>query len=123
MADSGSTPGPVNPSDQITATSLAQQLSFLLTSLLQASRATSDPTKLIQLNSEMAAVQTVLNQAAQAQAATNDATFAQAAATLNAQAGVLSGMEAQITTIIADAATAGRAIGYITQALALIAKL
>jgi hypothetical protein len=121
MPDSGTTP--VDPSSQATATLLAHQLSLLLTALLQASRATSDSTRLMQIANEMTGVQTLISQVAQAQAAADDVAFAQATAGLTSEATVLTGMETQITKIVADVGLAGQIVGYVVQALALVAKL
>lgn len=123
MADPGSAPASVDPSEQVTLTLLSNQLSLLMAALLQASRSTGEPTKLMQISNEMTAVQSLVAQVAQAQAAANDAVFAQATAALSAQANVLTGMEKQIKTFVTDAGDAGRIVGYIAQAVALIAKL
>lgn len=107
-----------------TATTLvAKQLNLLLAGLLQAARTTTDVTKLIQLNNEMLAVQSLIDKASQAQAAANDAVFSQATASLRAQAAMLTDMEAHITGIVGDVATAGKIVGYITKALSLIARI
>jgi hypothetical protein len=103
--------------------SLIQQLNLVLTELLNASRATADPAKLMRIANEMSAIQTLLNQAAQAQAAANDAVFSSATTSLKTQAQMLQGVEAQIAGMIADATAVGRITGYVVEVLAQIAKL
>jgi hypothetical protein len=116
-------PQPVDPSKLSTINSLILQLSMILSDLLTAARATTDSTKLVQINNEYMGIQSCVNMAAQAQAAENDVLFNQATSALKAQAKVLEDMETQVKKIISDAALAGRIAGYIVQALALIAKL
>ena len=113
----------VDPSKLSTTNIIVHQLTLLLTELLIAARATADLAKSIKINSEMMAVQTVLNTAVQAQTAADDDQFSQACQNLNAQAAMLTAMEAQVAAIVADVASAGRIIGYIGQAVALIARL
>jgi hypothetical protein len=103
--------------------SLVQQLNLVLTELLSASRATAVPAKLMQIANEMSAIQTLINQAAQAQAAANDGIFASATTSLKTQAQMLQGVEAHIAGIVTDAEAVGRITGYVLQALAQIAKL
>jgi hypothetical protein len=102
---------------------LIEQLNFLLNELLGASRASGDPVQLIQIANEMSAIQTLINQAAQAQAAADDAVFAQATASLKTQSSMLQDMETHIAAIVADVARVGRIVGYIAQGLVLIGKL
>ena len=103
--------------------SLVQQLNLILTELLNASRATAVPAKLMQIANEMSGIQTLINQSAQAQAAANDVVFSSATTSLKTQAQMLEGVEAHIEGIIADANAVGRITGYVVQALAQIAKL
>lgn len=114
---------PVDPSKLSTINSLIDQLSQLMSALLTASRAETDPAKLVQISNEMTAVQSIIDQAAQAQAAANDILFDQATKILKTQATMLDDMEKKIKTIVSDVALAGRIIGYITQAITLVAKL
>jgi hypothetical protein len=114
---------PVDPAALSIINNLINQLSLLMSELLSAGRNTVDPMKLTQLNNEMLSVQTVMNQASQAQAAANDALFGQVTQGLKTQAGMLAGLEAQVKSIVADAATAGRIVGYIGQAISLIGRL
>jgi hypothetical protein len=114
---------PIDPSKLATLNLLIYQLSLLLSDLLTAARATTDQTALTQINNEYMGVQSCLNFAAQAQAAANDTLFNQATSALNTQAKVLEDMETQVKKIISNAALAGRIVGYIVQALALVAKL
>jgi hypothetical protein len=100
-----------------------EKLSLAQSDLLTAARATADNTKLIQINNEYMAVQSCIDQAAQAQAAEDDALFKQATKDLKTQAQKLEGMEDQIKKIISDVALAGRIVGYIAQAIALIGQL
>jgi hypothetical protein len=117
------TPTPVDPADLSTINILIHQLSLLMSELLNAGRNTADPAKLAQINNEMLAIQTLMSQAAQAQAASNDALFGQITQGLKTQASMLAGLEAQVATIVSDAAIAGRIVGYIGQAIALIGRL
>jgi hypothetical protein len=114
---------PVDPAALSIVNILIHQLSLLMSELLNAGRNTADPAKLSQINNEMLSVQTIMNQAAQAQAAANDAVFGQVTQSLKTQAGMLSGLEAQVTSIVADVASAGRIVGYIGQAISLIGQL
>ncbi|MGZ2747258.1 hypothetical protein [Burkholderia stagnalis] len=102
---------------------IVQQLNAVLGELMTASRATSDPVRLLQLNSEICAAQTCLSQAVQAQIASDDATFVATTRTLKAQSTILEGMRQQISQIIADVAAAARVIGYLVSAIGLITKL
>ena len=114
---------PVDPAELSVVNILIHQLSLLMSELLTGGRNTVDPLKLTKINNEMLSVQTLMNQAAQAQAAANDALFGQATQSLKTQAGMLAGLEAQVTSIVADAASAGRIVGYMGQAIALIGQL
>jgi len=113
----------IDPADQQTVNLLSHQLNLLLTGFLQASRATTDLTKLLQINNEMMGIQALIDQGAQAQAAADDSAFTQATASLKTQSGMLNDMGAQVAQVVSDADSAGKIVGYITQALALIAKL
>ncbi len=115
-------PGAVTPPPRDIDT-LVTQLSAILSDFLTASRATSDATSLMQIHSEYLAVQTVLNQAVNAQLAADDVIFAQATTVLKTQSKLLDGMEDQIKSVIKDVALAGKIVGYISQALVLIAKV
>ena len=102
---------------------IVTELTSLQGQLLDLSRSMADATALIQLHTEYLAVQTVLNQAAHAQLAADDAVFAQATSTLKDQAKLLDGMENQIKGIVKDVALAGKIVGAVTQVIALIAKV
>jgi hypothetical protein len=114
---------PVDPASMSAANILVHQLGLLVSELLVAGRASANPNTVIQLNSEMLLVQGLLNQATQAQNCADDAAFAQVTRGLKAQATALSGMEAQVRGIVSDAGSAGRIIGYIGQAIALVGEL
>ena len=116
-------PGDIDPIKLSTINLIVYQLSLLLNDLLNAARGTADPTKLIQINNEYAAVQTCMFQASQAQMASDDVSFSQATSVLNSQADMLVGMERQITAIVSDVALAGRIVGYIAQIASLVAKI
>ena len=76
--------------------------------------------QLTMLGIQLINIQTTLTQAL---IAADDAIFATDTSKLNAQATILKGQAANIKALITDVATAGRVIGYITQALALIASI
>jgi hypothetical protein len=112
-----------NPANLSIINEVIEKLSLAQADLLTAARATADNTKLIQINNEYMAVQSCMDQAAQAQAAADDALFKQATNALKTQAKKLEGMEDQIKKIISDVALAGRIVGYITQVIALVGQL
>src|SRR3569833_2891627 len=82
--------------------SIVEQLTAVQNELLALSRASADPTELLQLHTEYLAVQSVLTQAAHAQLASDDAIFTQATVTLKNQAKLLDGMEDQIKSLVKD---------------------
>jgi hypothetical protein len=112
-----------DPSKHSTINEVIEKLSLAQWELLNESRATTDDTKLMKINNEYMAIQSCIDQAAQAQATANDTLFTQATSALKAQAKKLEGLEDQIKQIISDVALAGRIVGYIAQAIALVAKL
>jgi hypothetical protein len=114
---------PIDPAKLSAINQLILLLSQLLSALLNAGRATADTQKLVQINNEYSAVQTCLDQTTQAQAASDGAVFQQATSALKVQAAMLDEMEKKINVIVDDAALAGRIVGYITQAITIIAKL
>jgi len=114
---------PIDPAELSIVNILIHQLSLLLSELLDASRSTVDPTRLIQINNEMLSVQTILTQATQAQAAADDVMFGHVTQALKTQAGMLDGLEDQVTKIVTDVAAAGRIVGYIAEAVSLIDRL
>ena len=59
----------------------------------------------------------------QAQTTADDALFTRLTVSLNAQAKSLKASEALIQHVVADAAVAGKVLGYLSQAAVLIAKL
>jgi len=103
--------------DAVTAIRSAEQL------LMQASRATSDPGTLTKISIEYNQLDSFLSQLLQAQAIADDASFVLATAALKRQATTLQADENDIKKIVADVNTAAQIVGYITQALALIAPL
>lgn len=119
----GKTTQPVDPSKLSTVNQLINQLSLLLADLLTAARATADHVKLIKIHNEYEAVQSIMNQAAQAQAAANDTLFKQVISSLKTQAAMLQDLEKQIKSIVADVALAGRIVGYGAEAIILLSKL
>ena len=114
---------PVDPAELSIVNILINQLSLLLSELLDASRSTVDPAELIQINNEMLSVQTILTQATQAQAAADDVIFGHVTQALKTQAGMLEGLEAQVTKIVTDAAAVARIVGYVAEAVSLIGRL
>lgn len=92
-------------------------------SLLEASRATSDIAKLIQINTEYSHLDSYLSQILHAQALTDETEFGNATAALKGQASALSADEDAIKKIVDDVAVAGKIFGYITQAIQIIGKL
>ena len=103
--------------------SIVEQLTAVQNELLALSRASADPTELLQLHTEYLAVQSVLTQAAHAQLASDDAIFTQATVTLKNQAKLLDGMEDQIKSLVKDVDIAAIIAGGVTQVLTLIARL
>ena len=103
----------INAINQIRA---AEQL------LLEVSRSSSDTAKLIQINTEYTHLDSYLSQILHAQALTDDAEFDNATATLKGQASALAMDQKAIEKIVDDVATAGKIVGYITQAVQIIAK-
>ncbi len=107
--------------------SAVNQLIGILTSaqsdLQDAADATADPDKLDKINAIYKVVQDCMDQAAQAQAAADDAEFKKATGDLKTEAKKLEDKEDEIKKIIADVALAGRIVGYIIQAIALIGSL
>jgi phosphoribosylcarboxyaminoimidazole (NCAIR) mutase len=91
--------------------------------LVQASRASSDPAKLMQINTEYTQLDSFLSQLLHAQAIADDADFASATAALKQQAATLQAEESDIKVIVADVGKAAQIAGYIAQALSLIATL
>jgi hypothetical protein len=92
----------------------------LLTDQIQDS---DDTLTAIKLTHEYNNLDSYLSELLHAQNAADDVTFANATQALQARADGLEADEKTIKTIIADVATAGKVIGYITQALGFIAKL
>ncbi len=92
----------------------------LLTDQIQSS---IDTLTAIKLTHEYNNLDSYLSELLHAQNAADDATFANATQALQSRTSGLQADEAAIKAIIADVATAGKVVGYITKALALIAKL
>lgn len=112
-----------DPSQLSTINMLIGKLSQAQSVLQTAADATADPTKLGQINDEHDAIQSCMDQAAQAQAAANDALFKQAISVLKNQGQQLEDTEKQIGKIISDVKLAGEIAGYIAEAIILVAKL
>lgn len=91
--------------------------------LLDVSRSSSDTAQLIQINTEYTHLDSYLSQILHAQALTDDAEFASATAMLKGQASVLEMDQKAIDKVVGDVATAGKIVGYIAQAVQIIAKL
>jgi ABC-type phosphate transport system auxiliary subunit len=92
----------------------------LLTDQIQTS---SDTLKAIKLTHEYNNLDSYLSELLHAQNAADDASFAVATQALQTRTDGLQADEAKIKKIVADVATAGKVVGYITDALAFIAKL
>jgi len=91
--------------------------------LVQESRATSDPGKLTQISIEYNQLDSFLSQLLHAQAIADDTDFAVAAASLKKQANTLQLEQKDIEKIVSDIKIAARIVGYVAQALAIIAKI
>jgi hypothetical protein len=92
----------------------------VLTDQIQAS---NDTLTAIKLTHEYNNLDSYLSELLHAQNAADDSTFSNATDALKSRTNGLQADEAAIKKIITDVATAGKVIGSITQALALIAKL
>lgn len=77
----------------------------------------------IKLATQYSSLDSSLSLLLHAQNVADDAILSKAIATLKSQTGGLQADETTIKTIIADAGTAAKVVGYITQALGFIAKL
>ena len=77
----------------------------------------------IRLGNEYNSLDSNVQQLLHAQNAADDSIFSQAVTTLRSQTGGLQADEIAIKKIISDVGTAGKVVGYITQALSFIAKL
>lgn len=91
--------------------------------LLQSSRATSDPATLIKINTEYQALDSYLSQILNAQATADDQAFESAINALKLQISSLQQEESHIKAIVADVATAAQILGYISQAISVVAML
>jgi hypothetical protein len=92
----------------------------LLTDQIQSSTETLTA---IKLTHEYNNLDSYLSELLHAQNAADDSVFANATQLLQSQVSGLQADQASINTIISDVAIAGQVVGYITQALAFIAKL
>jgi hypothetical protein len=119
MADTA----PTTADDQATLAQLIDELSSALPEILAAERATSDVTKLLKLNAEYSAIQTLVTQATQAQIAADDALFGQAIVALKKQATMLEDMETQLHGLVDDVEKAAKIVGFIAQAITLLGRL
>jgi len=102
--------------DAATQIRLAEQL------LIQASRATSDPGTLTQISIEINQLDSFLSQLLHAQAIADDADFNKATTALKQQASMLQVDEDHIKKITAAVGTGAQIVGYIAQAIVIIAK-
>jgi hypothetical protein len=91
--------------------------------LLQATRAMSDPAKLIQANTEYTHLDSCLSQMFHAQALADDATFDSAVTVLKQRSATLQADADAINAIIKDVAVGAKIIGYVTKAAQIIAAL
>ena len=91
--------------------------------LLEASRSTSDPVKLIQINTEYTHMDSYISQILHAQALTDDADFGNATAALKSQVSALNVEVDSIKKIVDDVATAGKIVGFITKAIQVIGAI
>ena len=91
--------------------------------LLDVSRSSSNTAQLIRINTEYTHLDSYLSQILHAQALTDDAEFASATTMLKGQASVLEVDQKAIDKVVGDVATAGKIVGYIAQAVQIIAKL
>jgi hypothetical protein len=96
---------------------LAEQL------LLAASRSTSDPIKLIQINTEYTHLDSYLSQILHTQALSDDVDFGNATDALKNQTSVLTVEINSISKIVDDVATAGKIVGFITKAIQIIGAI
>jgi hypothetical protein len=92
----------------------------LLTDQIQSS---DDTLTAIKLTHEYNNLDSYLSELLHARNAADDLVFANATQQLQSQVSGLQADQAAINAIIADVALAGQVVGYITQALAFIAKL
>jgi hypothetical protein len=91
--------------------------------LLQASRSTSDPAKLIQINTEYTHLDSCLSQILHAQALIDDQDFGFAAGALKQQCTALADEMKQIDRVVNDVALAAKIVGCVAQAAKVIATL
>jgi hypothetical protein len=86
-------------------------------------RSSTDALTAIKLTNEYNNLDSYLSELLHAQNAADDATFANATAALQSRLSGLEADEKAIETIIADVVIAGKVIGFIADAVKLIAKL
>jgi hypothetical protein len=91
--------------------------------LREASYATSDVAVLIKINTTYTHLDSVITQMLHAQTVTDDVLFAGTVNALKQEASKLAAEEAQVRSIIADVNTAAKIVGYIGQAVGLLAGL
>lgn len=84
--------------------------------LLDESRATSDVSRLIQINTEYTHLDSYMSQILHVQALTDDAEFGNAVAALQSQVSALHVEQQAITNIVADVEKAAKIVGYIARA-------
>ena len=103
--------------DAITQIRAAEKL------LLDESRSTSDPVKLIQINTEYQHLDSYLSQIVHAQALADDSLFNGATASLKKQVKALVADEDAMKAVVDDAKTAAKIAGFIAKAVEALAKL
>lgn len=112
-----------NPDQQTNITAAISAIRSAEDALTTQIRATSDALVAIKLTHEFNNLDSYLSQLLHAQNAADDAAFTDATKALQTQATGLKAAEASIQAVVKDVATAATIVGYITQALAFIAKL
>ena len=90
---------------------------------VEASRASTDANRSIQINTEYQHLDSLLSQLIQAQAIADDADFQSATAALKQQATALQAEQAQIQAIVNDVAIAAKIAGFLAQAASFLATL
>ena len=118
MADD--TPSP-NVADLLAQ--IAQLLAEAIQALNDAVQKTGDPDQIDALNDAVDTLTPLRNEVVHAETAADDAALQAATTAIKAQAGELDGISKKFQTILSDIATAGKIVGILTQAGALIAQL
>ena len=92
-------------------------------SLIQVSRASSDPLVIAKINTEYNQLDSFLSQVLHTQALTDDTIFTTSTAALKQQARTLQTEENDIKAIVTDVGIAAKIVGYLAQAASMIATL